>query len=112
MHSLPALRPLPPRRWRRNISGFVEHFVPLAGNSTRAAARLIKGLRLDLLVDLNGHTKHSGLPVMAYRPAPVQVRGERAGWTAVERVRGSAASLFLFCLPPAGIVAIRAPVTH
>ncbi|MCH7345832.1 hypothetical protein LZ017_20870 [Pelomonas sp. CA6] len=38
-------------------------------------ARRIRELEVDLLVDLKGHTAGSRLPVLAYRPAPVQV-----GW--------------------------------
>jgi len=40
-----------------------------------AAAKLIYEDRIDILVDLSGHTKGSCLPVLAYKPAPVQVTG-------------------------------------
>ena len=41
--------------------------------SARDAARLIKRDGIDILVDLAGHTQKSGLPVLARRPAPVQM---------------------------------------
>lgn len=47
----------------------------LAGRSPRTAARMIYEDQLDILVDLSGHTQGSCLPIMAYRPAPVQVSG-------------------------------------
>ena len=39
------------------------------------AARLIHGDNLDLLVDLAGHTQNNAMPVLACRPAPVQLSG-------------------------------------
>ena len=36
-------------------------------------ARIVASDELDILVDLSGHTHGTRLPVMAYRPAPVQV---------------------------------------
>jgi len=47
----------------------------LAGRSARTAARMIYEDQIDILVDLSGHTQGSCLPIMAYRPAPVQVSG-------------------------------------
>ena len=41
--------------------------------SARDAARLIERDGIDILVDLAGHTQESGLPVLARRPAPVQL---------------------------------------
>ena len=35
-------------------------------------ARLIKELRIDILIDLNGYSRPSRLPLFALRPAPVQ----------------------------------------
>ncbi|EUC21292.1 tetratricopeptide repeat protein [Paraburkholderia hospita] len=40
---------------------------------TEDAARQIHDDKIDILVDLSGHTAFSGLPVFAWRPAPVQV---------------------------------------
>ncbi|WP_240766770.1 tetratricopeptide repeat protein [Paraburkholderia flava] len=45
----------------------------LAGLTDEAAARRIRDDRIDVLVDLSGHTVHNRLPVFAWRPAPVQV---------------------------------------
>jgi predicted O-linked N-acetylglucosamine transferase (SPINDLY family) len=47
----------------------------LRGRSPKTAARLIAEDQIDILVDLSGHTQDSCLPIMAYRPAPVQLAG-------------------------------------
>ena len=39
------------------------------------AAEIIYKDKIDILVDLAGHTKGSVLPVLAYKPAPVQISG-------------------------------------
>ena len=41
--------------------------------SLKDTARLIAKDGIDILVDLAGHTQGTGLPVLAYRPAPVQM---------------------------------------
>ena len=58
--------------WRDNITGTVHHAVDLFGKSTIACADRIKSDRLDVLIDLNGWTMHSGLSILAHRVAPVQ----------------------------------------
>ncbi len=47
----------------------------LQGRPPRTAARLIAEDEIDILFDLSGHTQDSCLPIMAYRPAPVQIAG-------------------------------------
>lgn len=47
----------------------------LTGLSAEAAARRIREDGIDILVDLTGHTEKNGLPVLAYRPAPIQISG-------------------------------------
>lgn len=45
----------------------------IAGMSDEAAARMIHEDRIDILVDLSGHTARNRLPLFAWRPAPLQV---------------------------------------
>ena len=47
----------------------------LRGRLPRTAARLIAEDKIDILVDLSGHSQDNVLPIMAHRPAPVQVSG-------------------------------------
>ncbi|HYH37253.1 MAG TPA: tetratricopeptide repeat protein [Azospirillum sp.] len=51
----------------------IEHWVDLAGLSDEAAARRIAADGIDILVDLNGHTRDARTPVVAMRPAPIIV---------------------------------------
>ncbi|OQS01608.1 UDP-N-acetylglucosamine-peptide N-acetylglucosaminyltransferase [Achlya hypogyna] len=62
-----------PSWWRTNITGEVHAMVSLKGLNAVKAAAAIHARGMHILIDLNGHTLHSGLPIMAYRPAPVQV---------------------------------------
>lgn len=59
--------------WRRNISRSVDHMVSLAGKNPSDSAAIIRSHNIHVLIDLNGHTLHSGLSVLAYRPSPVQM---------------------------------------
>lgn len=52
-----------------------DHFVDLHGRSLREAAERIHTDGIDVLVDLAGHSCGSGLPILAFRPAPVQISG-------------------------------------
>lgn len=45
---------------------------PLGSMSDAVAARHIRDARIDVLLDLGGHTAHNRLPVFCWRPAPVQ----------------------------------------
>lgn len=47
----------------------------LQGVSASKAAEAIHEDQVDILVDLAGHTKGNGLPIMACRPAPIQISG-------------------------------------
>ena len=56
---------------RRAIAG-CDRFTDLNGIDAVEAARRIHADRLDVLVDLNGHTEHGRTEILALRPAPVQ----------------------------------------
>ncbi len=55
------------------IRANVEHWLDLRGMSDEAAARRIAADGIDILVDVNGHTRDARLGVFARRPAPIQV---------------------------------------
>lgn len=59
--------------WGMNISQSVEHFINIPAINQRAAAIFIAKYQIEILIDLNGHTMFSGLPIMSYRPAPLQM---------------------------------------
>lgn len=59
--------------WGGNISETAEHFVVLQNKNRQEAAAEIASYGIHILIDLNGHTLHSGLPIMSHRPAPVQM---------------------------------------
>jgi protein O-GlcNAc transferase len=46
---------------------------PIAGMDDYSAAKLIENDGVHMLLDLAGHTGNNGLPVFAWRPAPVQI---------------------------------------
>ena len=45
----------------------------LVGKEPIEAAKIIAADNLDILVDLSGHSQDSCLPILAYKPAPVQI---------------------------------------
>lgn len=47
----------------------------LSGMSAAEQAAVIYRDELDILVDLSGHTGNNALPVLAYKPAPIQLSG-------------------------------------
>lgn len=50
-----------------------EHWRDISQLSDEQAAAIIRQDRIDILVDLGGHTAESRLPLFARRPAPIQV---------------------------------------
>lgn len=50
-----------------------DHWTSITGLSDRTAYDIIVADRIDILIDLSGHTLYSRLPLFAWRPAPVQV---------------------------------------
>lgn len=53
--------------------GLATSFKYIDNLADREAAALIRADGVDILFDLNGFTEHTRLPVMAYKPAPVQM---------------------------------------
>lgn len=45
----------------------------VAGLDDDSLARLVRDDGIDILIDLSGHTRRNRLPMLAYRPAPVQL---------------------------------------
>lgn len=57
----------------RRLHGLVEHWRDISRMEDAAVAALVRRERIDILVDLGGHTAGNRLLVFARRPAPVQV---------------------------------------
>lgn len=55
------------------IRGLVEHWHDVSRMNDSAIARLVAELRIDVLVDLGGHTANNRLRVFAARPAPISL---------------------------------------
>jgi predicted O-linked N-acetylglucosamine transferase (SPINDLY family) len=58
---------------RRRVVNAIEHFEELHGASHAQVAQRIRELGIDILVDLKGATYDTLLPVLAARPAPLQL---------------------------------------
>lgn len=57
----------------QRIKGDAEHWTNLRGVSDDDAAAQIAADEIDILVDVNGHTREARLGIFARRPAPIQV---------------------------------------
>lgn len=55
------------------LKSLAEHWRPVADIDDDALCEQIRGDRIDVLVDLAGHTSHNRLLVFARKPAPIQV---------------------------------------
>ena len=62
------------------LRNFKTNWRILRGEETSTAAKIIFDDKVDILVDLSGHSQDSCLPILAYKPAPVQICG--IGYTA------------------------------
>jgi protein O-GlcNAc transferase len=61
-----------PDKFTERLRRHVDAWRSLAGLSDAVAAQLVRADRIDILVDLTGHTTRPRLRVFALRPAPVQ----------------------------------------
>lgn len=59
--------------WRKYIEKNVDTFRDIRGKNFVDAAKMINKDNIDILVDLNGHTRGATLEITAQKPAPVQV---------------------------------------
>jgi predicted O-linked N-acetylglucosamine transferase (SPINDLY family) len=59
--------------YTERFKGYAQHWHSLLGLDDDAAAQLILGHQIDILVDLTGHTSGNRLQVFARKPAPVQM---------------------------------------
>ncbi|MHC4759520.1 MAG: O-linked N-acetylglucosamine transferase family protein, partial [Planctomycetota bacterium] len=57
----------------RRLKSKVNHFRNIWGLTDQAVIDMIQKDKIDILVDLAGHTGFNRLPMMAYKPAPIQV---------------------------------------
>jgi predicted O-linked N-acetylglucosamine transferase (SPINDLY family) len=58
---------------QKRIKGKVEHWIDLTGIDSLTAAHRIAADGIDVLIDLNGHTRDARTAIFAMRPAPIQV---------------------------------------
>jgi len=58
---------------RKRIESAFDHFIEIEQMNDREAAQCIRENEIDILIDLAGHTRYTGLNAMAFRPSPVQV---------------------------------------
>jgi protein O-GlcNAc transferase len=58
--------------FRKHIENTVDEFIDLDKSKNTYAAHKINSDKIDILVDLNGHTKDNRMVIAALRPAPVQ----------------------------------------
>lgn len=65
--------PAPLTAMSQRIEAAVDHWVDIRAMSDDAAAARIAADEIDILVDVNGHTRDGRLGVFARRPAPIQV---------------------------------------
>lgn len=57
------------------IKKSVQNFIQFNGLNYAQIAAKIHSDKIDVLIDLSGHTEGNVLPVFAYKPAPVQISG-------------------------------------
>lgn len=57
------------------MSNLVDSWRIICDMDSSEAAFIIKQDKIDILVELGGHTANNGLPILAFKPAPVQICG-------------------------------------
>ncbi|MBM3508777.1 MAG: tetratricopeptide repeat protein [Alphaproteobacteria bacterium] len=67
-----SIQPQGPQEFSRAYRAAFDRFADVSVKTAAASAARIHAGGLDLLIDVTGHTATSCLPIMAFRPAPVQ----------------------------------------
>lgn len=57
---------------RKRLIRAFDRFIDAYGQTPLVIAQQLRNLEIDILVDLNGHTKNDNFDVLSFRPAPVQ----------------------------------------
>lgn len=75
-------------KYTEHIRNLVDNWYEVENPSWNDLAGKLKSMNIDILVDLAGHSANSGLPVLGYRIAPLQISGlgwmESTGFNAVD----------------------------
>jgi len=58
---------------RARLVAAFDRFIDASGMSDGAVARLLRDMRVDIAIDLKGHTEDARTGILAFRPAPIQV---------------------------------------
>ena len=81
------------------LQSYADHWRDIFRISDKAAAQLIQEDKIDILIDLSGHTEGNRLLIFAYKPAPIQ-----ATWIGYFNTTGVKAINYIitdrFLLPP------------
>lgn len=62
-------------KYSEYIKEQVDGWCNVSGMDARSGAKAVYDREIDILVELAGHSSYNGMPIMAYKPAPVQVCG-------------------------------------
>jgi predicted O-linked N-acetylglucosamine transferase (SPINDLY family) len=55
------------------LQSYADHWVSIYGKSNEVVDKLIRDHRIDILIDLAGHTANNRLLVLANKPSPIQI---------------------------------------
>ncbi len=62
-----------PSSTTEHLKNKCDHYRDIVGVDCQSLVNLIKADKIDILVDLAGHTNNNSLSALAYKPAPIQV---------------------------------------
>lgn len=58
---------------RKRVLSAMDHHLPIQALNDEEAAQLIRAHEIDILIDLTGLTSGARYPILAYKPAPIQI---------------------------------------